>query len=236
MTINSCLRRISRFGLSSSERDGSIRRVLANVTNARISVIASGTNHHGRAAALRHGGGRPRIVRAHLMSNLTIVGLPTFRGGDHRGLLRNLVDLRSPISNVLLSVHSGPNNILASTIDITDLFVTSASIMRIENHRSSSQILSARNTTVLGPLPMIILRGHCSTSTTRMLTDDLRTRGHTAVINRIDCNGNSMRSIVPLGSRRTIGLAITGCIATTNGGVSNVKIRPSITLLNGRGA
>lgn len=143
-------------------------------------------------------------------------------GGFNRGACpRVLVTLtglsRRKFGGLYVSLHSGSNNCLATTIGVTGRFLPRGGlVLCARNHGSPHRSCVDSNGNSCGGVPVIILVGRNSTSSTRVFTKTVRSGSHTAVVNHHSFNGKLMRRRVRFPSRDLVHLAVTHCCAPSN--------------------
>lgn len=149
-----------------------------------------------------------------LSGRMKCVGLDAFSNGPSGRFGGTFLSLGGrKTASLMVSLHKGNNNLLSRTIRVTGCFLPHKGIVMAAGNGvgRTDGACGALHRPLSLSVPVTMLMGDNATSTSRVLSNSLRSLSHTMIINDHAFNGKLMRIPHSLPCKKAVGIAASGC-------------------------
>ncbi|WP_115720337.1 S41 family peptidase [Gallaecimonas mangrovi] len=140
--------------------------------------------------------------------------------------------------SVILDLRGDPGGVLASGVDVADLFLTKGPIVSTRGRAAyANQVFSAKSGDPFESLPLLVLMDKDSASAAEIVAGALKDRGRALILGQQSYGKGSVQSLIPIaGGDRAIKLTTARYLTPSGVSIQGKGIKPNIaagTVLSG---
>lgn len=236
ITIGDYLHQIGEFKLDEGRQANDVRQLLTGVAGSQIDVVVSKAGRRKRAITLQRNNARAQAIETRLVAGIAIIKVPTFQDTTREKIVQSLIDLKAPVSAVLIDLRDNPGGVLTAAVDVASLFMANSDVVQVKGRQGDPRILSTKGNAILEPLPVFILQNRYSASAAEVLASSLQAKERATIIGETSYGKGSVQSVIALNDEQAVKLTVAHYLTAKGVKIDKVGVQPDIRLSGNEGS
>ena len=236
VTVGDYLHQIGEFKLDDERQANDVEQLLTGIAGSQIDVVVSKAGRRKRAVTLQRNNARVQTIETRLVDGIAIIKVPAFQDTTREKIVQSLIDLKAPVTGVLLDLRDNPGGVLTSAVDIASLFMADTEVVQVKGRQGDPRILATKGQAILESLPVVILQNRYSASAAEVLASSLQAKERATIVGETSYGKGSVQSVIALNDEQAVKLTVAHYLTAQGVKIDKVGVQPDIKLSGSEGS
>ena len=236
ITVGDYLHQIGEFKLDDERQANDVEQLLTGTAGSQIDVVVSKAGRRKRAVTLQRNNARVQTIETRLVDGIAIIKVPAFQDTTREKIVQSLIDLKAPVTGVLLDLRDNPGGVLTSAVDIASLFMADTEVVQVKGRQGDPRILATKGQAILESLPVVILQNRYSASAAEVLASSLQAKERATIVGETSYGKGSVQSVIALNDEQAVKLTVAHYLTAQGVKIDKVGVQPDIKLSGSEGS
>ena len=236
ITVGDYLHQIGEFKLDDERQANDVEQLLTGIAGSQIDVVVSKAGRRKRAVTLQRNNARVQTIETRLVDGIAIIKVPAFQDTTREKIVQSLIDLKAPVTGVLLDLRDNPGGVLTSAVDIASLFMADTEVVQVKGRQGDPRILATKGQAILESLPVVILQNRYSASAAEVLASSLQAKERATIVGETSYGKGSVQSVIALNDEQAVKLTVAHYLTAQGVKIDKVGVQPDIKLSGSEGS
>ena len=236
VTVGDYLHQIGEFKLDDERQANDVEQLLTGIAGSQIDVVVSKAGRRKRAVTLQRNNARVQTIETRLVDGIAIIKVPAFQDTTREKIVQSLIDLKAPVTGVLLDLRDNPGGVLTSAVDIASLFMADTEVVQVKGRQGDPRILATKGQAILESLPVVILQNRYSASADEVLASSLQAKERATIVGETSYGKGSVQSVIALNDEQAVKLTVAHYLTAQGVKIDKVGVQPDIKLSGSEGS
>lgn len=228
--VGDYLHQIGEFKLDEDRQANDVKQLLTGIAGSQIDVIVSKEGRRKRAVTLQRNNAQTQTIETRLVEGIAIIKIPAFQDTTREKIVQSLIELKAPVTAVIIDVRDNPGGVLTSAVEVASLFMSDTEVVQVKARQGDARTLMTKGSAILEPLPVAIIQNRYSASAAEVLASSLQAKSRAIIVGETSYGKGSVQSVIALNDEQAVKLTVAHYLTANGVKIDEVGVEPDVTL------